>query len=343
MFVVVGGGSMHLNDSLGKGAVEYTCMMHEQGAALAAQAYGHITNQLGVCMVTTGPGATNAITGCLAAWMDSTPVLFISGQVQTTQLMGTSGLRYKGVQECDIVSMVSPITKYAVTVTDPAKIKLVLGEAVHAATTGRKGPVWVDIPLDIQAAEVTPRELEQFTQGYNEWGEWQKQEDVRLGIEKVKHAVSKASKPVILAGYGIIAGNVEKAFYTLLDGFKCPVLLTWKSISLLSDNNPLYCGRPGTIGQRAANWIQQHGDMLLVLGAQMNYDQTAYQLEGVAPDAEKIVVDIDPAELAKYPDSWVKVRADLADFLPKLHVAGNYGSWLAECKKMNKDNPVIDK
>ena len=340
VFVVVGGGAMHLNDSLCK--MEYTCMMHEQGAALAAQAYGHVTNQLGVCMVTTGPGGTNAVTGCLAAWMDSTPVLFISGQVQTSQAMGTSGVRYKGAQEADIVSIVSPITKYAITVADASQIRCVLGAAIHAATTGRKGPVWVDIPLDIQSADIDPRELQAFTIPFNEWEEWQKTENIRLGVEATKKAIDGASKPVILAGHGIISSNATKSFYELLDRLKCPVLLTWKSIYLLSDKHPLYCGRPGTIGQRAANWIQQNSDFLLVLGAKMDYDQTAYQLAGVAPGARKIVVDIDPAELAKY-DGWTKVNADVKDFIDALKIDGEYGTWLKECKQMNKDNPIIDR
>ena len=338
VFLVVGGGAMHLNDSLGRSKLEYTCMMHEQGASLAAQAYGHITNQLGVCMTTTGPGATNAITGCLAAWMDSTPVLFISGQVQTSQMIGTSGRRYVGSQECDIISMVAPITKYAVTVTDPYKIKILLGAAIYAATSGRKGPVWIDIPLDIQSANIEPSQLPEFTRVENEWETYLKEENVKAGVRAVKEAIRAASKPVIFAGYGIISGNAEKQFYALLDNLKCPVLTTWKSLGLLSDNNPVYCGRPGGIGQRAANKIQQTCDFILVLGAKLDYDQTAYQLATFAPLAKKIVVDIDPAELKKFDDSWVKIPADVKDFLLALHVDGEYMAWLKECKEMQKEN-----
>ena len=327
--MVVGGGSMFINDAIGHSKMKYTCMMHEQGASLAAQAYGHITNQLGVCMVTTGPGATNAITGCLAAWMDSTPVLFISGQVQTNQMIGESGLRYKGTQEVDIISMVEHITKYSITIKDPSKIKVILGAAIYAATHGRKAPVWLDIPLDIQNAEIDPDKLEPFTVMPNEWLDWQRQENVRLGVEQVKEATRTACKPVIFAGYGIISSNAEKQFFDLIDGFKCPVLTTWKSMGLLSDNHPLYAGRPGGIGQRAANKIQQTCDLLLVLGAQMNLDQVAYNLDAVAPNAIKIVVDIDPAELKKY-NGWITIQADIKEFLSALKIGGDYGQWVKE-------------
>ncbi len=343
IFLVVGGGAMHLNDSLGNNKkIEYTAMLHEQGAAYAACGYGQVTNKLGVCMVTTGPGGTNAVTGVLAAWMDSIPVLFISGQVQTYQMIGTSGLRYKGSQEADIVSIVSPITKYAVTVTEPSQIRWILGRAIHEAQTGRKGPVWVDIPLDVQAADIEPDKLESFSVDYNEWQEWQENEDIRYGVEQIEQALIGANKPVIIAGGGIIAAKAEDDFHKLIEKLKCPVLLTWKSIGLMSDNHPLYCGRPGAIGQRAANKIQQSADVLIVLGAQMNYDQVAYQLELVAPGARKFVVDIDPAELAKYPGDWICIKADLKQFIKRLKVGGEYASWLKECKKLNKDNPVIE-
>ena len=340
VFCLVGGGAMWLNDSLGKSKLTPVFMLHEQGASLAAQAYGHITNQLGVCMVTTGPGATNAITGCLAAWMDSTPVLFISGQVQTNQMIGESGLRYKGTQEVDIISMIEHITKYSLTITDPSKIKIYLGAAIRAATTGRKAPVWLDIPLDIQSAEIEPDKLEDFTVMTNEWLQWQREENIRLGIEQVIEATRNCSKPVIFAGYGIISSNAEKQFFELIESFKCPVLTTWKSMGLLSDNHPLYAGRPGGIGQRAANKIQQTCDLLLVLGAQMNLDQVAYNLDAVAPNAVKIVVDIDPAELKKY-NGWITIQADIKEFLSALKVGGDYGQWGRDCKEMQKENVFI--
>ena len=343
VFLVVGGGAMHLNDSLGKHKeLEYTAMLHEQGAAYAACGYGQVTNKLGVCMVTTGPGGTNAVTGVLAAWMDSIPVLFISGQVQTLQMTGTSGLRFKGGQEADIVSIVSPITKYAVTVTEPSQIRWILGRAIHEAQNGRKGPVWVDIPLDVQAADIEPNRIEKYTVGYNEWQEWQTSEDIRYGVAQIEQALAGAKKPVILAGGGIIAANAEDDFHKLLERLKCPVLLTWKAMGLMSDNHPLYCGRPGAIGQRAANRIQQSADVLIVLGAQMNYDQVAYQLEWTAPDARTFVVDIDPAELAKFPEAWTCIKSDIKQFIKRLKVGGEYASWLKECKKLVKDNPVIE-
>lgn len=332
VFMVAGGGAMHLNDSLGScKELEYHAMMHEQGAALSACGYGQVTNQLGVCMVTTGPGSTNAVTGCLAAWMDSIPVLFISGQVQTSQMVGESGLRYKGSQEVDIVSIVEPITKYAITVYQPSEIRWALGRAVHEAMHGRKGPVWVDIPLDIQAAEIDPSTLEMFKARDDSWEDI---DNIVTGVERIKSALEKSKKPVILAGHGIIAAGAQDEFYKLIARFKCPVLLTWKAIGLLSDLHPSYCGRPGMIGQYAANRIQQGSDFLLVLGACMNYDQTAYQLERVAPEAVKVVVDVDMAELAKYPEGWVKIHADIGQFFEYLHISGEYGEWLKACKQL---------
>ena len=339
-FMLVGGGAMWINDAVGR-KMEYTAALHEQGAGYMAFGYSQMKNQLGLCVVTTGPGGTNAITPCLAAWMDSVPVMFISGQVQTSQMIGESGLRYKGSQEVDILSMVEHITKYSVTVKDPSKIKIYLGAAIHAATTGRKAPVWIDIPLDIQSAEIEPDKLESFSVIPNEWITWQMDENVRIGVEQVKQAFDGCSKPVIMAGYGIIASNSEKQFFDLIDGLKCPILTTWKSIGLLSDNHPLYAGRPGAIGQRAANKIQQTCDLLLVLGAQMNLDQVAYNLDGVAPDAVKIVVDIDKAELNKFNDSWVKIHADIKEFLCALKIGGDYGQWVRDCKELQKENVFI--
>jgi acetolactate synthase-1/2/3 large subunit len=333
-FMLVGGGSMFLNDAIGKSRITYTCALHEQGAGYMALGYAQVKNQLGLCVVTTGPGATNAITPCLSAWTDSIPVLFISGQVQTKHLTGESGLRYKGSQEVDILSMVEHITKYSVTVKDPSKIKIYLGAAIHAAMTGRKGPVWLDIPLDIQSAEIEPDKLESFSVIQNEFVEWQREENIAVGVDIVKRSFETCSKPVIFAGHGIISSNAEKQFFDLIDGLKCPILTTWKSIGLLSDNHPLYAGRPGAIGQTAANKIQQTCDLLLVLGAQMNLDQVAYNLDGVAPDAIKIVVDIDKAELNKFNDSWVKIHADIKEFLCALKIGGDYGQWVRECKEM---------
>ena len=339
-FMLVGGGSMHINDAIGKSKIAYTCALHEQGAGYMALGYAQVKNQLGLCVVTTGPGATNAITPCLSAWTDSIPVLFISGQVQTKHLTGESGLRFKGTQEVDIISMVEHITKYSVTVKDPQNIKIYLGAAIYAATSGRKAPVWIDIPLDIQSAEIEPDKLESFNILPNEWNDWQNKENIVVGVDNVKRLTKECKKPVIFAGYGIIASNAEKQFFDLIDVFKCPVLTTWKSIGLLSDNNPLYAGRPGAIGQRAANKIQQTCDLLLVLGAQMNLDQVAYNLDGVAPDAVKIVVDIDPAELKKY-SGWITIQADIKEFLCALKIGGDYGQWVRDCKEMQKENVFI--
>lgn len=198
VFMLPGGGCMHLVDSLGRNKdLDYVCCLHEQAAAIAAESYAQHTNNIGVALVTTGPGGTNTITGVSAAWIDSTPVIFISGQVKRSDLMGCSGVRQMGPQEVNIVPIVQSITKYATTVTEPQKIKSILEEAYYLATTGRKGPVWIDIPLDVQAAEIDVDTLAEFVV--------QKEDDTldEELINKIKVSLEKAKRPLILAGNGI--------------------------------------------------------------------------------------------------------------------------------------------
>jgi acetolactate synthase-1/2/3 large subunit len=297
VFMLPGGGAMHLNDSLGGcEGLDFVCNLHEQAAALAAEAYARVTNNLGVAMVTSGPGGTNAVTGVAAAWLDSTPCLFISGQVKRADLKRDSGVRAMGVQEGDIVGVVGPITKYAITVEDPTTIRYHFERALYLARSGRPGPVWIDVPLDVQAAEIDPDRLAGFDPG--ETATFQGS-DVGPSAEQAIELLNGAERPVILAGNGVRLAGATEAFEQLVDRLGVPVLLTWLGLDLLPDDHPLYIGRPGSLAPRGANFALQNSDCLLSIGARLDLALTAYSHERLARGAKKIMVDIDPAELRK--------------------------------------------
>lgn len=338
---------MHLVDSLGRSdRLEYVVNLHEQACAIAADAYAQYTNNLGVAMVTTGPGGTNTLTGLAAAWLDSTPVLFISGQVKRSDMIGERGVRQMGFQEIDIVSIVRPITKYAVSILEPDTIQYHLEKAVYLARNGRPGPVWVDIPLDVQDANVTPERLFGFTPSEigHQWDKSQLSQWVRKTIQ----LLNEAKRPVILAGNGIRLGKAVEEFYQLIEYIKVPVLTTWKAIDLLPENHLLYAGRPGAVGQRGANFTQQASDLLLILGARLDLGQTAYNHNGFAPNAKKVMVDIDKAEIEKMMIPIdIPVHADIKDFLQEFLRQMNEVSikdrsrWLLQTKQWKQRYPVV--
>ena len=248
VFFVPGGAAMHLNDSLGRTpGLAYTATLHEQAAAIAAEAWAKVTNDLAVCMTTAGPGGTNAITGLAGAWLDSSPVVFLSGQVKRADLKGKSGLRMLGVQEIDIVSIVSSITKYAVTVTEPDSIRWHLEKAIYLARQPRRGPVWLDLPLDVQASQVEPAGLENFEpEGSSAWDEG----ELPTKVAEVVSLLAKAERPVLVAGSGIrLAGAIDE-FEKLVARLEIPVLTTWLGLDLLAENHPFFAGRPGSYPAR---------------------------------------------------------------------------------------------
>lgn len=332
IFLLPGGGCMHLTDSVGKRPeLDYVCCLHEQACAFAAEAYGEYTNRFGCALVTAGPGATNAITGAACAWLESSPCLFLSGQAKRADLIGSQPqpVRSMGQQEVDIVAVVRPITKYAVTVLEPAEIRFHLEKALWLATHGRKGPGWLDLPLDVQAAQVDPEALPGFDPP----------PAVAAGhdgsVATALDALARARRPVIYAGNGVRSAGMVDAFRALVERLNIPVLLTWKAADFLPDDHPCYMGRPGGIGQRAANFVQQKSDWLLVLGARLDLPSVAFNHANFAPGAFKVFVDVDPAELAKYKAKIdVPVAADLAAFLPEFAAAAGArpapaaGDWL---------------
>jgi len=347
LFMLSGGGAMHLVDSAGKNKnFSYICNLHEQACAIAADAYSQYTNNLGVALVTTGPGGTNTLTGVAGAWLDSIPLLIVSGQVKRPDMVGTRGVRQMGFQEIDIISMVHPVTKYAVTVMEPASIRYHLEKAVYLARHGRPGPVWIDIPLDVQAADLE----ENYLQGFDP-AEIKDTAPLRPLAPDVRQALDllgRAKRPVILAGNGIRLAHAQNDFLRLIAALGVPVLTTWKAADFLPDDHPLYAGRPGAVGQRGANFTQQNADWLLILGARLDLGQTAYTHGNFARAAHKIMVDIDGAEISKMQMNMdVPVTADAGDFIRECltQVSGsspkNHLAWLKQCKAWQKKYPVI--
>lgn len=347
VFLLPGGGCMHLVDSLGRNKkLNYVCFLHEQAAAIAADGYAQLRGDLGVALVTTGPGGTNAITGVAASWIDSTPVMVISGQVKRRDMLKGKGVRQMGVQEVDIVSIVKPITKYAVTVTEPESIRYHLEKAVYMAREGRPGPVWIDIPLDVQASIVDQSSLQGF-EPENREGNYSA-EKLRNTVEDVINLLNHSERPVILAGRGIRFAKAEKDFLKLIEKLKIPVLLTWRVIDILPDEHELNFGRPGTIASRYANFILQKSDLLITIGARLDLVQIGYDYKGFAPEAKKVVVDIDEAEIRKIDTNIdIPIISDagefIREFLKKIDSVKdlNRQKWINRCKHWKEKYPVI--
>lgn len=351
VFLVPGGGAMHLNDSLSRcKGVDFVCNLHEQASAIAAESYSKATNHLGVALVTTGPGSTNAITGLAGAWLDSTPCLFLSGQVKRADRMfapdgAPLGVRQVGMQEVDIVSIVRPLTKYAITVDDPSSIRYHIEKALHLAKSGRPGPVWIDIPLDVQASPIDPEALRGFDSSD---GEVPLPVDLEALVGETIRALNKSDRPMLLAGNGIRLARAEEDFLELVEVLSIPVESTWLAIDLIADNHALFVGRPGSLAPRGANFAIQNSDFLLALGARLDRVITGYSPERFARAAHKVMVDIDPFELAKMGDSiQTKVQADAGEFIRALLrrkteiQRKDRSPWKQRCVDWKKRYPVI--
>lgn len=347
LFMLAGGGSMHLVDSVGLcRELEYVCNIHEQTCAVAADAYGQYTNSLGAALVTTGPGGTNTLTGVAAAWLDSTPCLFISGQVKRADMTGSRGVRQMGFQEINIVRIVESITKYAVTIVDPASIRYHMDKALYLARHGRRGPVWIDIPLDVQAAKIEENSLEGFDPP-----EQRRDGESHLLSEQVKETVrllNRSERPVILVGNGVRSAKSIDSFLELTEALRVPVLTTWKASDFLPEDHPLYIGRPGAVGQRGANFAQQNSDWILVLGARLDPGQTGYSHYNFARAAKKIVVDIDPHEIGKLEMILdVSVCADSGEFIREFLrqretvITRERSDWWTRCREWKARYPVV--
>ncbi len=346
MFMLPGGGAMHLNDSLGKSEkIQYIACLHEQACSIAAEAYARVNNQIGLLMVTTGPGGTNALTGVAGAYLESTPMFVVSGQVKRADMINGQGLRQQGMQELDIISAVKSMTKYAELVDDPMMIRYHMERALYEATNGRPGPVWLDIPLDVQATMVEEDELIGFTPASflpADTAYLEKQ------VLEVIERLNRSERPVLMAGNGIRLAGAIADFDTLVETLGIPVLTTWNGIDLIEETSPYYYGRPGGLGHRYANFMQQNSDLFLSIGARLNLLQTGYNYNGFARAATKIMVDIDNAELHKTnvrPD--VPICADAGDFIRMLLKHKDLikkvdrSAWFAYGDRMKAKYPIV--
>lgn len=353
-FSVVGGGAMHLNDAFGHHKkIHTTYNHHEQACAIAAEAYARLENKIAAVCVTTGPGGTNAITGVVGGWLDSIPMFVVSGQVRydttaryTMQYTQGLPLRAVGDQEYDIVKSVEPMTKYAVMLEEPMEIRYVLEKAWHLATTGRPGPVWIDVPVDYQGMTIETEGL----RGYNP-----KEDDEKLPqpvseatVKNILEMIKNAKRPVLYAGNGIRLSNGYQAFRSVMEKIHVPIVTYWNTIDLIENEHELYCGRGGNMGDRPGNWAIQNADFILAIGTRISIRQVGYDWKTWAREAKVAMVDIDRAELKKhtihvdYP-----IWCDAKDFLEKMEeILGTKElekktKWIAQCNLWKKEYPVV--
>ena len=354
IFMLSGGGIMYLVDSLGRSKIDYVCCHHEQAAGIAAQTYAMEKNNLGVCLVTTGPGGTNALTAAGAAYVDSTPVLFITGQVKTADFASLRNVRQFGAQENDIVSMAKPVTKYAETVIKAEEIRYHLEKAVYIAMHGRRGPVWLDIPLDIQNAEINPDSLVGFD--INEVDDndvvAERNPDERVienVIDDVIISLQNSKRPLLLIGHGLISSDAQDVFREIQRKLKIPVVSTWRALEVMDYDDEFFFGSPGLQANRYSNLITQGADYLIVLGSRMDNMITAFNEEHFAFRAKKVIVDIDVNEIKKLAMKNVTpVVCDVSFFLNilKNKIEGitvpNYSEWLDFCLKLKYHYPLLN-
>ncbi len=353
VFSVVGGGAMHLNDALGHhNGLKVTYNHHEQACAIAAEAYARIENKIATVCVTTGPGGTNALTGVVGGWLDSIPMFIISGQVRydttaryTAKFTGGIAPRAVGDQEYDIVKSVEHMTKYATMIEDPQNIRYALEKGWHLATTGRPGPVWIDIPVNFQGGYIDTDTLE----GYDP-----SEDDANLPapidediVKTVLEKIKNAKRPVFHAGYGIRLSGAYEQFREVAEKLNIPIVTYWNAVDLIEDDNPLYCGRAGNMGDRAGNWAIQNADLILAVGTRISIRQVGYNWKTWARAAEVIMVDIDKAEMKKHTIHVdMPIWADAKDFLTKLNLFAKEkvhsgGVWLEACNRWKHDYPVV--
>lgn len=347
VFCVCGGGSMHLNDSFGHHS-KINCVYnhHEQASAMAAEGYARVHNKMAITCVTSGPGAINALNGVVGAYQDSIPMIVLSGQTKTTLTMKYNGLQLRtlGNQEVDIVSALRNMVKYAEMIMDPMKIRYCLEKAYITAISGRPGPCWLDIPLDIQGKYIETDNLE----GYN--AESQTKQDYSAIAKQILEKFKNAKRPVFYAGNGIRLSNGVELFHHLIETLKIPVVTCWNSIDLMATDDKYYCGRGGVMGDRAGNLAVQNSDFLLCIGTRLNIYQVGFDVKTWARSAYSVVVDIDPEELKKtIMRADLPVCADASAIMAALlaeyqNVEKNDTTkWVQQCVTWKNNYPVVQK
>ena len=347
-FMVTGGGAMHLDDALGhQDGLHCIFNHHEQACAIAAEGYTRMTGKLAAVCVTSGPGGTNAITGVMGGWLDSIPMFVISGQVKRETTIWSCpelGLRQLGDQEFDIIHSVSNMTKYAVMITNPQEIAYHLEKALFLALDGRGGPVWLDIPLDVQGAQIDTEELIHFNHTIER--PWQVSEVSAELVDAILTKIQAAKAPLILAGTGVRLGGAEEELLKLIDKLKIPVVTAWNANDTVAYDNPYFAGMPGTVGTRPGNFAVQNCDLLLSLGCRLNIRMIGYNHFDFAKNAYKIIVDIDPRELIKPTiHADMPVNADVKQLLQKMLMAeytpsSEHATWVTWCRDLVKRYPA---
>lgn len=353
VFMVTGGAAMHLNDAMARHpGLTVTCFHHEQAAAMAAETYWRIEGRMAAVNVTAGPGATNAITGVLGAWNDSAGMVVVSGQVKREHLSsaGGFGLRQFGDQEVDIVSMVAGITKSAVLLDDPSAVRAPVERALRLARSGRPGPVWIDVPVDVQGASMDPGSQEAYDPGVDDAAEAGATSPADAA-ERVRELLAGAERPVVYAGPALRSAGAVASFVRVVEQLELPVVTALNAHDLLPTDHPLVIGRPGLIGDRAGNLAVQNADAVVVLGTRLKIGQVGYDAQSWAPAAQVAMVDIDPAELAK-PSFHVEIplHCELKAFMDAFErsVEGvdlgrsRWAPWTAWCQERRARYPVYD-
>ncbi|MFC1496425.1 thiamine pyrophosphate-binding protein [Candidatus Margulisiibacteriota bacterium] len=334
VFGLTGGAAVHLFDSLDKNKkITPIYNHHEQAAALAAEAYARTTNNLGAAIVTTGPGGVNAITGLVAAWLDSIPCIFISGQTRKEHSSHNKKIRQLGSQEFDILSLVKPVSKYAVMIDDPKMIKYHLQKAVYVARSGRPGPVWIDLPLNLQWSEIMPERLKSFKPPAAQQSSGPK-------IKKCFKLLKQARRPLVLAGHGIRLSHAEKEFKKFIKKSRIPFVSSWNAADLFPEGREYNLGVPGIFGQRGANLAVQNCDLLISIGSHLAIPLTGIQYASFARGAKIVMVDIDPVELAfKTVRVDLSICADAGQFLCRVQQKAHVNNvWQERCAKYQAYN-----
>ena len=349
IFTVSGGGSIFLCDALAVAKkMKYVACHHEQAASMATEAYARVRQGLGVTLVTSGPGGTNSVTGIAGSWLDHVPHVTISGQVFLAQtIRNHPGLRTLGVQEINIVDIVRPITKYAVMVEDAQEIRYHLEKAVYLATHGRPGPTWIDIPANIQNADIDPAALNGFDP--KEY-EVHLDPDLEAKVGQVVELLKSARRPLVHVGQGVRIAGAEKEFFELVEKYRLPFVTARNANDMVSWDHELYAGRPGTFAQRGANFAVQTSDLYLAIGTRLSLAQTGYNAKDYARNAKVIMVDIDQAELDKDTvDLHLKIQTDAKLFLEELSRQlsqveldnQQWNQWLTQCQRWKRKYPVV--
>ncbi len=347
IFTVSGGGSIFLCDAVMRSKkIKYIACHHEQAACIATEAYARQKRDLGVSLVTTGPGATNAITGVAGSWMDSVPHLTLSGQSFLSQTIGNSGLRQLGVQEINIVDLVRPITKYAVMIEDAKTIRYHLEKAIYLASAGRPGPVWIDIPANIQNGMIDEATLVEFSPEEIK-DDYETTDKLREKVSQIVALLKTSKRPLLHVGQGVTLADATELFMKLVEDYRLPFVTARNANDIVDSSHELFAGRPGTFAQRGANFAVQNADFYLAIGTRLSLPQTGYNVGDFAKNAKRVMVDVDLSELNKKTLNMdIKVHTDAKQFLAELAkqmsgVTIQTNDWIKKCNAWKEKYPVV--